>query len=396
MPPSSSSHPDSSQYTLLPTGPSDSDNDNLYSPTRFSTYADRLSYRFRPSFHKRLFRPLNLVLFSLVALLLVTGAFVVINRKNSAVDWPPDVFEFEEHKPAYLDAPVSKPLIIRLAIVSRANEFEKREALRQAMLRGIPSTHVQMDYRFFIARPTGYTSWITKMKVRKEMDKYKDIEVLHSIRDIPERISEKRFAALKWTGSSAREYDYSMTMDSDSFCRFRALSQRLRHVYADIKPRTEAVLLGSMASQHVYYTNTVPDGNSDDNEEDSHFIGPWYSYPAGIGYLMSYNLTATMLSLDPPLPHHVHYPSDDVMIGAWAAGLRYLPDPTQQFESPRNNSDDPIHPVYPKPYLPYIVNTVTVDDKVGWHDFKNRGGAQRPIGWESVCIHRVKPNEMRA
>ncbi|KAF9555442.1 hypothetical protein CPC08DRAFT_765951 [Agrocybe pediades] len=354
--PSSFYHP--GQYTLLPLRAEDSD-DALYPPslyTRLRTWS------------------------------------ATSRKVPDTFQWDPNVFKFEQPKPAYLDAPVSVPLVIRLAIISRPDGFEKRQALRESMLKGVPSTHVQLDYKFFVARAD---SWTTKLKIAKEKIYYGDIEVLGSIRDVPGRISEKRFAALKWTANSVH-YDYSMTMDSDSFCRLRALSQRLRHVYAEIKSQTVPVLFGSMSSQHVYYINTVPDDNPNENEEDSHVIGPWYSYPAGIGYLMSSNLSTTMANLDPPLPHHIKYPSDDVMIGAWAAGLRYLPDATQQFESSPDNSEEPVHRVYPKPYLPYIVPASTIDDKVGWHDFKHRGGAQRPIGWESICVHRVHPDEMRA
>ncbi|KAF4616130.1 hypothetical protein D9613_011266 [Agrocybe pediades] len=343
-------------------------------------------------------RPAN-ILFLFVGLLLFAGlSITVIRRRNSTVQWGPDAFAFEDKKPAYLNAPASEPLVIRLAIISRADEFEKRQALREAMLDGIPSAYVQLDYRFFVARATGLTSWITRQRVAREKSRYNDMEVMDSIRDVAGRISEKRFAALKWTGLSPRDqYDYSMTMDSDSFCRFRALAQRLRHVYSDIKPRTDPVLLGSMSVQHVYYINTVPDGNPDDNEEDPHVIGPWYSYPAGIGYLLSSNLTGTLLSTDPPLPHHINYPSDDVMIGVWVAGLQYLADPNQQFES-WNRDDGPVppHRVYPKPYLPYTIKTNVVDDKTGWHDLKNRGRAERAVGWDSVCVHHLKPDEMRA
>lgn len=51
--------------------------------------------------------------------------------------------------------------------------------------------------------------------------------------------------------------------------------------------------------------------------------------------------------------------------------------------------------MHPSPYLPYAVNTTIVDDKTGWHDYKRRGSVAHAIGWETACVHRMAPAEMR-
>lgn len=114
-------------------------------------------------------------------------------------------------------------------------------------------------------------------------------------------------------------------------------------------------------------------------------------YADGVA-LCSSSLVKTLLSVqDPTLPHHIHYPSDDVMIGAWIAGLELFPDKNVQFES----TPEPGHPVTPKPYLPEPFHTDLLDDVDGWHDFSDRGGHNATFSWSSVCVHHVSGDEMR-
>lgn len=82
------------------------------------------------------------------------------------------------------------------------------------------------------------------------------------------------------------QYDYAMTMDSDTFCRFQNLARRLRYVFPSLKPRDEPILVGRMSRHTVYYENTVPDGNDQADEEDQWVSGPVYPYPVGIGYML--------------------------------------------------------------------------------------------------------------
>ncbi|TFK38843.1 galactosyltransferase-domain-containing protein [Crucibulum laeve] len=288
-----------------------------------------------------------------------------------------NIYVFDHHpRPEWLDSNSTRsPLALRLAIITRVDGFERRQALRESVLVGIRHSDVQLEYRFFVGQaPDGVDGLKTKIQLMKEMQFYDDILYLKDIPDVYERLSEKRYAALKWGGSIPHAtYDYFMTMDSDTFCRFGALARRLPRYLADkyINPRTDPVLIGRMGAQYSYYINNVDDDNMDASQEDKVILGPWYSYPSGIGYMISSSLMHSLISTTSPLPHHIHYPSDDLMIGAWIAALHA-----------------------PKPYLPEVIKTEVVDDIVGWHDFPGRGGHDALIGWESVCIHRLSPTEM--
>lgn len=80
-----------------------------------------------------------------------------------------------------------------------------------------------------------------------------------------------------------------MTMDSDTFCRFRTLARRIRYMYSNLKPREEPILIGSMSKKDVYWQNTVRDTNATGikaKEEDLWVKGPVYPYPVGIGYML--------------------------------------------------------------------------------------------------------------
>ncbi|KAF9553364.1 hypothetical protein CPC08DRAFT_713822 [Agrocybe pediades] len=308
--------------------------------------------------------------------------------------WPNDSFMFEGHgKPEYLGTPVSEPLVIRLSIISRVEAYDRRQALRDAMLTGIRHSELDIDYRFFIGREKDDAEWEAVIPhIREENRTYNDMVILDTVQDIAERVSEKRFAALKWAGSvSPEKYDWAVTLDSDTFCRLHVLARRLRYIYSDIHPRRQPALIGRMLSGTLYFMNTVPDGSEASLDGDTVIKGPLYQYPAGIGYVLSSNLTATILNVEPAVAHHVHYPRDDVMVGAWIAALKYFPDGESKFVS----TTEPVEPAYPRPYYPYSIETRTEDDVTGWHDFKGRGGHDNSIGWDSACIHRVGVDEMR-
>ncbi|KAF4618237.1 hypothetical protein D9613_011614 [Agrocybe pediades] len=312
-------------------------------------------------------------------------------------------------RPGYLDLPMpsSEPLVIRLGIMCRVDGWEKRSALREAMLSGVPDAYVKLEYKFFVGtasntttgklRSKGESAAVVMQKVREESEKFGDMVVLEDVEDIPERISEKRFQALRWGASVPKEeYDYFMTMDSDSFCRLRTLAQRLSLVYSNLKPRQEPILVGNMGSHDVYWENTSPPDGTKDGKfvEDVWFTGPKFPYPVGIGYMLSSDLTATILTADPPVPHHINYPYDDVMIGSWMAALKSFHNASTVFETPKRRYM-PKHQLHPKPYLPYVVEARLIDDKRGRHDFWHRGLLERSVSWDTACVHRIKPTEMR-
>ncbi|KAF8510873.1 hypothetical protein BU17DRAFT_55076 [Hysterangium stoloniferum] len=309
-------------------------------------------------------------------------------------------FTFHESlRPTYLDIQLQSPLAVRVAVITRRNEFERRHALRQSMLQGIPSTDVQLEYRFFLGErspPFSFHEWILSWRIAYESVMYGDITLLNDIVDIPARLSEKRYSALKWAGNVPRDtYDYFLTIDSDTFCRMTVLARSLPHLYAqkNLKPREKPILIGRMGSHLTYFQNTVPDGYENSQGQDEVIRGPWFPYPTGIGYMLSSSLVSTLLSATPPLPHHIHYPSDDVMIGAWIAGMRYFPNSSIEFSSIAKLPDLE-HSVKPRPYFPQVIETEILDNW-NWHDFPGRPHHTK-IGWESTCIHRWSGEEMRA
>ena len=85
---------------------------------------------------------------------------------------------------------------------------------------------------------------------------------------------------------SHHRYDYSMTIDSDTFVRFHTLVRRLHHLYPTLKPRQEPIAIGRMQPHLMYWNSEVEDRDADPTSEDLYFKGPWYSYPMGIGYLI--------------------------------------------------------------------------------------------------------------
>lgn len=71
--------------------------------------------------------------------------------------------------------------------------------MREAVLAGVKADDVRIDYRFFVGRAKdGVEGLNTKLRLVKENHLYNDVVVLDQFRDVPERLSEKRFEAIKW------------------------------------------------------------------------------------------------------------------------------------------------------------------------------------------------------
>ncbi|KAF8903681.1 galactosyltransferase-domain-containing protein [Gymnopilus junonius] len=376
-------YPPSSQYSLLPTDPEDIDSpaDPLDAPPTSRPISSWLNVN---SFRTRRFA------------FLAAGSLIVFIL--AGLYWRHVFQETVVFPEDWLDTPPAEPTVLRIAVITRVDGFERRKAVREAMFKGVRKEDVTLDYRFFVgAAPKDTNGTIVHRLVEEENKKFNDIVMLDKIDDIPERLSEKRYAALKWAASvSNATYDYFMTLDSDTFVRFVPLARRLPELYGDkkVNPREQPVLIGRMSQHLTYFIPTIPDGNTDPNDEDAFIRGPWFLYPAGIGYMMSSSLVNITLSTDPPLPHHIHYPSDDVMIGSWIGALRLFNNDTIEWNS-TEHSGEPIHHVHPKPFLPYSVDTLMIDDVQGWHDFPGRGGHDAPISWNSVCTHHITAVEMK-
>lgn len=78
-----------------------------------------------------------------------------------------------------------------------------------------------------------------------------------------------------------------MTIDSDTFVRFKALSRRISYTFKNktVNPRTQAVMIGRMKPYWYYWLNTVSD-DEEGMKEDTLIAGPKYQYPVGIGYML--------------------------------------------------------------------------------------------------------------
>lgn len=71
---------------------------------------------------------------------------------------------------------------------------------RDSMLAGISKKYVDLTYKFFVGRPIADedTNQSIFDAISKENKAYDDVVMLKDIKDITERLSEKRFSALKW------------------------------------------------------------------------------------------------------------------------------------------------------------------------------------------------------
>lgn len=151
-------------------------------------------------------RPITIAL--LLAIFVLLCIFLT-NVKTRYIDdpvvWKERDFTFKDHpRPAYLDKPLSTPLRIRLAIMSRVDEFQRRQVTRNAVLYGVPESDVQLEYKFFVGKRVGkdyvdkMKGWVTGIGLWMERWMYGDIMILHELNDVPQRLSEKRYMALQW------------------------------------------------------------------------------------------------------------------------------------------------------------------------------------------------------
>lgn len=174
-------YPPQGQYIRLPT---DLENDYEPIPSRKARLANGLRRNLQPI---TVFRAVSLLIAVALAVFWVTMTFI----------YPPFVFN-EDDRPSWLDVPPPRPLRLRVAVISHTSEFNLRMILRETVLWGVPKSDVDMVFRFFVGRLTGRNSVAVGQRLEQEMERYGDIVMLKDIDDIKERISEKRFAALKW------------------------------------------------------------------------------------------------------------------------------------------------------------------------------------------------------
>lgn len=233
-------------------------------------------------------------------------ALTTFNGQNSGpVVFSADIFILKNSsRPEWLDTPPPKPLVLRLAIITRVDGFDRRNALRQSLLRGIPESDVKVEYKFvvgherypWVGKPY---SWVDQW-VRDEQTKFGDVLILNMEENM-KRMTEKRYRAMQWGGlAEPSSYDFFMTLDDDTFCRLPALARRMAadKVLSRKEPRKEPIIVGRSMSNWRYWVPTVPtkkvpggiDETLEGHEDELDLVvnGPWYEYPGGIGYMLRY------------------------------------------------------------------------------------------------------------
>lgn len=176
-------------YVPLPTDPEST----VFTPHRYGPSS--LPYRF-----KYLLRNSNAFRFGLISFVMMATVLMTIYE----ILWGGAMIFHPYSKPAYLNLPVDRPLVLRLAIIARVDGFERREAIREAVLDGVPASDVSLEYKFFVGRARGNSleAERTMRKLEHENSVHGDIVIMRDIEDVPERISEKRYNALKWVSPS--------------------------------------------------------------------------------------------------------------------------------------------------------------------------------------------------
>ena len=125
----------------------------------------------------------------------------------------------------------------------------------------------------------------------------------------------KRLAALEWVRSHlhlratqylidqkaadapSSSYDFFVTMDTDSFIRFRYLAVRLHSMKPNADPRTEEILWGRFLNSKQSW--------HDSKKYFTEATEP-FKYPSGMTYLMSSMLVDTLSKSSPPA--NIPYP----------------------------------------------------------------------------------------
>ena len=160
---------------------------------------------------RRWIRPLAIVLTTLllilVALILLKTTTPEPEPEQEVPPLPPlpdNTFSFDtKSRPSWLGKPpTSGPLVLRVAVVSRVDEFARRQALRDSVFQGIRESDVTLDFRFFVGTSTDAD---VNERLAQETGTHGDVVKLE-IADKKQRVSEKRFLALKWVRTRKVSY----------------------------------------------------------------------------------------------------------------------------------------------------------------------------------------------
>lgn len=284
-------------------------------------------------------------------------------------------YYFSDPPPSWLlpvgEQATSQPLRIRMAVISRPEEFEKRMALRLSVVREVPHVDVNLTYVFVIdipddpgdfpeALPLAHEA---ELMIRHEAKEWNDMLILN-LGEGPRYMGEKRWMMLQWAASvDSSQFDLYLSSDTDSFVRLAALARRLHHLRPGVDLTQHSLFWGHMLDYHVHWTHQP--GPADRSIDDPSWDGSDYRYPAGMAFLLSSALVRTLTSPGIELPRHISYNRDDVMHGMWVAD--------------------------------YAPETDILDDPAGFHDPRPLSGWRpaRPIDYNAICVHHISPAQMK-
>lgn len=246
-----------------------------------------------------------------------------------------------------------------------------------------------MHHRFFV----GYTEddWRTDVAIVKERSIHKDIVVL----DMPEsktRMGEKRWRMLRWASESpSSSYDYYMSADTDAFIRLTALARRLKGLRPELgKPREKSVMWGSMGREHRHYV-VSDEGENEDVQDSLGESEEGFEYPYGFAILLSSHLVGRLVRPGVVLPHRIHYPNDDVVVGNWVGD--------HVWKGPEPLDSDSLYSSSSAPSSPLTDHTVTIiNDHPAFHDPPGHSwneSSTLQVSWDSVVIHHLNVDEMK-
>jgi len=143
-------------------------------------------------------------------------------------------FAFQSERPTWLQplssAPM-RPIVMRIAVLSAAEEFETRDFLRKAVYNAsrIPSEELVFEYKFFVGQ---HGEQIVDDAIQLESNLYGDLSVV----DTPESkwaLSVKRFEALQWVSRSAHGHWQNLL---DDIGTFRLRQHKLKTTTSSSRP----------------------------------------------------------------------------------------------------------------------------------------------------------------
>jgi hypothetical protein len=131
---------------------------------------------------------------------------------------PESAFEWNTTKaPEWLAHPINsgRPLRLRVAIITHPSEFERRHAVRELVLKGVPREEVLVEHLFFL----GHVSDLSMNdQVVREAAVHGDIELL-DMSDSKTTLGTKRWEALRWVRPHVNDPSRSLLMNPSCIVR---------------------------------------------------------------------------------------------------------------------------------------------------------------------------------